>query len=219
MIPNIFREFTIKRVIAKELNIKKSSLDNCRVLVVVGGNASGKSFLRRLLSAFIRQYYKDKKEEVGVVSISQEMRTSQNIGNVFVYGSEDWEATGLITCNSVVGVLRNIRENGGWGKNVIVIDEPEIGLSDETQSALAIHVREQIENWPDNLVGIVVMTHSRYFMRELNKVEGFKMLDLDGKYKTVDDWVNRKVVPVDLNTLEEVALTRFRKLTKALKKD
>jgi hypothetical protein len=87
---------------------------------------------------------------------------------------------------------------------LIIWDEPEIGMGEELQLGVVNWFFKELENWPAHTVGIVMMTHSRIFVKRAMAFEGFRFLSLDG-YKSANEWLKRKVriTGVKMETSEE----------------
>jgi hypothetical protein len=211
MLPDV-RDY-IKKKIVKALDLHKNpKMPDCKILVVTGQNAAGKSFLRRLWSVGFNKQTIDKKK-VSVISISQEDRSASSLGHCFVYGDESWEATGLITYNSVSGALYNIIENESWtGLYILVLDEPEIGMSQELQLSTVREILKKVEPWSPKLLGIVVMTHSPLMVKELMTHKDAYFFHIGYEYKTADEWLNREIKELDVAALRESAVEKFREI-------
>jgi len=219
MIDNVFEDYEIRaKVIEKELGVDEFLLKDCKVLIVAGDNACGKSLFRRFLSGFLGMYYKEKKINAGVVDISQEARSrSGDISKCFIYGDENYESTGQITCHSILGCFHNIKNNESWDEKVLIIDEPEIGLSEESQLGLATYIKTELQTCPAKLRGVVIITHSRYIVSELKDVEGFKFHYIgEKKYKDAEAWLDRKIEANDITLLGKISHDRYTKFRKAL---
>jgi AAA15 family ATPase/GTPase len=216
MLPDVRKKIRPDVITALGLD-KNPKWKPCRILVVTGQNASGKSFFRRMWRVGFDKKKIDKKS-VSVLSISQESRSSSFLGHCFMYGDESWEATGLITYNSVSGSLYNIIENKSWkGTYILVLDEPEIGMSQELQLTTARHILKKVDSWSDKLVGIVVTTHSPVFVKELMTHEDAQFFNIGYEYKTADEWLNREIKELDLENLQKTALEKFREIRKLIK--
>ena len=124
-----------------------------RLCVITGPNASGKSLVRKILAARYQQ------SDVEYIHTSQEKRSSSSgIQRVFIYGDEAEDSTGF---NSVKMVLTAIRTGQGREKPFgLMLDEPEIGCSEETAAAIGIRVARDLETMT-HLHGLYVITHSR----------------------------------------------------------
>jgi len=179
------------------MNLRGDSIA-CRVAVVVGSNACGKSLLRR---AIVQKLHYD--EKLFVAHFSQEARSKGGFERAFVYGSEDDESTGYLTISSLLKNFRQDRDKP-W---VTVCDEPEIGLSEESQIGLGIWLRDRMAKDMPNLLGMVVVTHSRHVVSALSECDGFRLLDLDGKHNT--EWLDRDIVPVSPQQIKDRGQARW----------
>jgi energy-coupling factor transporter ATP-binding protein EcfA2 len=197
MLPDI-RSYADKEFLAF-LGIEDAPPLEGRVLVITGENASGKSFFRRLYAHFISKLTHGD-ESIEVMTLSMEARSEGGIRRVFLYGgSEEDEATGALT-------LKNLRS--GWATSrdrdtphIIIWDEPELGLSEESQISAARFIQQQCNDWPKNLLGVIFMTHSRIIVQEVMKTEGSAFLNLGGRYATAESWLNRQIVPRDIEEI------------------
>ena len=167
---------------------------NARIMVVTGNNASGKSLVRRM-------YQKSGKEhKMEVIHISIEGRSgSGGFGGMksFVYGSEDDEATGLNTARTLVAGFKTFR---GRTTSVLgVYDEPEIGMSEELQHGMVDFIVRNAADWPEQLQGLILMTHSRIIAEGVcRRCENTAFVNLGGLYPTIDSWLNREIIPISL---------------------
>ncbi len=178
------------------------------VLIVVGQNGAGKSMLRRMLAVGGRE------RKIDVCDFSQERRCAGGITSSFIYGAENYESTGYITLRG----FRTSFNEPPKADRLYMWDEPEIGLSEETQLGLVKLIRGAMEPPAEHLLGCVFMTHSRLFVRGFLDYPRLAFIDLDGKYNTATEWVERAVVAADMEEVLDRGLTRFRELTKILKK-
>jgi hypothetical protein len=201
--------FDLKPAFAKELGVPKNFNAAARVLVVVGSNASGKSFLRRYVQATMRE------KKIEVIALSHELRTKGGMVTAFVYGDEAWQSTGVITAQTFVSGVRVMRSR--TGPHVVIWDEPEIGMGEELQTGCADWLFSRLRDWPAHLQGVIVMTHSRIWARRAMDFPKARFLSLDG-HKKVEDWLGREVVPVDPEALSRLATEKFRRLSKLLGK-
>jgi hypothetical protein len=196
------------------LNHIMESIPRFGVSLLTGSNGSGKSLIRSQLTfTFAKQdgKLKDGKIEKGyrpIASISMQLRTSSNpewSALSSIMQDTSWVPTSSNTFHLIEGVLKT--------EKFIIIDEPEIGMSDETVMGLVDHLNGFIDNKPD--VGLMVITHNRYIVENLHSTHFF---NCDGFY-TKEDWLNRKLVKTDLKKLEENKLFFYiRDLNKKKKK-
>ena len=106
-------------------------------------------------------------------------------------GHESFESTGYITTKHTKFIfdVSNRRKT----PHIIVLDEPEIGMSDELQAGVALWMRKRLCTWPRMLMGIVVFTHSKPFASEFKKLDEVLFYNFDG-FTSVEEWVNRDIV-------------------------
>jgi hypothetical protein len=206
MIPDVFSTEKILQL-KSAMGLVEPWGNDVFVACITGSNASGKSLLRRVIR------YSLKQSSIEVIHLSQEGRATGGIARAFLYGAEDWESTGSITCNSLIGAFRTSRAK--TKPHIILFDEPEIGLSEEAELGAAQFVRAELQDVPPHLSGVVLMTHSRHFVSVLRDVQGFKFLNL-GDRLSVDEWVNRKIVPISPEEVREKSTLNFRRFTAIL---
>lgn len=190
---------------AEEKKVIEDKLDNLitimdkidinKVTILTGSNGSGKSLIRSQLTFKIKEE-KNKKLKHG----SMELRTSTN-SNWGALSSitldTPWHPTSINTINLINGLFKAGESDKDTG--YLVIDEPEIGLSEETQLAVIEYMNEKIKRIkqivPD--IGILIITHSRLFIENLI-IDDF--INIEGLSK--DEYLNRKIVPTNLDELK-----------------
>lgn len=204
MIPNVLHD--IRDDYLSTIGIDRHACDDARVLIVTGDNATGKSFLRRIFTYFIKANHK-----IQSIHLSQESRAAGGIERAFLYGDERDESTGCITVGTFMTGLRTSRARDI--DHILLWDEPEIGLGEEVQLGAAIYLADQLKDWPPKLRGLIVMTHSRHFVSTLMKIEGSKFINLGNQYKTPDEWINRTIVPVSPEVVRQRGLDTFHKFS------
>jgi predicted ATPase len=202
MIPNL----TINNEIRKVVPLPEV-IGGTRVMLVTGANCSGKSLLRRIIH--VRMQEKD----CTVWQFSHQLRAHSPFSRVFL-GNEDEESTGWITVKNVLKVLGHVEE--GLGKpHFFIWDEPEIGLSDESQLGLAQRLTTVFNRQCKNVVGVVFLTHSRIFVQALKGIHSLQWISLDG-YETPDAWLEREIKPANLELLKETGRKRWCDISRAL---
>ena len=77
-------------------------------------------------------------------------------------------------------------------------------------------LRDQLADMPPNLIGIVVMTHSRHFVSILKDVPRSQFINLGGEYATADDWLSRTIKPIPPQKLMDAGLKKRRAAAKLL---
>jgi hypothetical protein len=185
-----------------------------KLVVLVGENAAGKSFVRRLVSAMCRDV------KIEAIPISMEARSGGSMmygpARAMVYGDEGHFATGVNTSNLVQTGIRTC--NGRTESHVIFWDEPDLGLSDNAAAGAGAAIREFASNASQHTRAIFVATHSRYLVRELLPIKPHYLhLGLgDSAPATLEEWTERPVTPVDLEELQKAGHARFKAIQKIL---
>jgi len=133
-----------------------------KVLLIVGDNASGKSFMVQLLAGRLNQ------EKVEPIQVSMKYRTKAGMHQSFMYGplGDAQDSTGNISIN-VLGSAFNTAENREtpcW----LMLDEPDMGLADSYCAALGTYVANFGNRFAGTRCeGLVVVTHSRKLVNSL----------------------------------------------------
>lgn len=180
------------------------------VLLIVGQNGAGKSMVRRMLKTGAGE------RKIATYDFSQERRCEGGVMGAMIYGSEHWESTGYI---SIKTFRTAFKQDPDVSEYMFIWDEPEIGLSEESQLGIIQFVREQFaKDRDERLLGCVFMTHSRLFVRGFMDYPKMAFIDLDGKYATAAEWADREAVAADLDEVCDRGIARFRELSKMLNK-
>lgn len=166
-------------------------------IILVGPNASGKSLFRKLIN-------KNRKPPLYIVHASMQLRTESrpDMGALSNMG-HDWpdDATSYSTIKVLKKSLASIKDNCA-----LHIDEPEIGFSEELQKGTGTWLRTQIEGLKPQPVISIITTHSSAVAAAF---QDWKLIDLGFKYKTVEEWINREIIPQDPETVMESARLFF----------
>jgi len=181
------------------------------LIVVVGENASGKSFFRRCVQAVCN------KAQVECIPISMEGRrqVAYNIGLTFVYGDESCDATGI---NSIRTVLTGIKTCEGRDKpHVIVWDEPDVGLSEGNAASVGKAIADFTRSTPKLTRASIVVTHRKALVTELARERPHYLYlgAVDGP-TTVDAWLAQPPIVRSLEDVQNAARERFRAIQKIL---
>lgn len=184
----------LNKHIDRLVNIISSVPVGGRVSLLTGSNGSGKSLIRKQLPFHIgRQTGKEPGK--AVASTSMELRTGSNpewgaLSSIM----RDFELnpTSLETFHQIENIL-------GVKDRYIVIDEPEIGMGEELVMSLVDYLNERIPKMDKSVCGIMVITHNRYIVENLNHDH---FMNTDG-LKTKQAWLDRKLEPVDLEKFKK----------------
>ena len=177
-----------------------------KVTILTGGNACGKSVIRKQLALIIPDKLDDEGISHGkstVASASMQLRTeSKPEWGAFSSITHDspWSATSDATLNMINQLFRNSSD-----PRYIIIDELEIGMSEELQIGFCNMLNKKLPEILEKNFGIMVITHSRHVVNTLNH-ENF--MNIEGM--TEDEWINREIVPIDPEDLETWADELFK---------
>lgn len=179
------------------------------LVVVAGENGSGKSLFRRVICQIARA------ANVEAIHISLEGRADGGVIRAMVYGSEADDSTGDNSATTVVTGIRTCRSREN--PHIIVWDEPDIGLSDGHAAGVGILLREFVENPGKHTRAVFVTSHNRHLLGQLVAAKPHFMCLGDERTETLEQWLARPVVPLDLEALSERCLARRRLVGRVLK--
>lgn len=179
------------------------NLDITGITILTGNNGSGKSLIRKQTPFKFQHKYnlKSVNDTRGMIkSTSMDSRTeSRPEFGAFSSAMHDtsWVATSQNTFSFIKGLLEACSD----GKTkYLIIDEIEIGCSEETILALAQYINEKLQDYlSKNIIeGALIITHSKSVV---NNVKHDHFLNIEGR--TEQEWINRIIIPTDLKKLDE----------------
>ena len=182
-----------------------------KITILTGGNGKGKSLIRKLIHFYIENKLgiKDQKKRC-VVQVSMQLRTeSRPEWGALSSMAHDWPTTP--TSLSTISLIKGMFSQSA-GK-YIVIDEPEIGMSAEMQLALCKKINETLPTLED-IKGVLIITHSQFIIKNLKHDE---FVNIEGM--TEDEWLNREIVPADIDELDNFSTALFREVESRQKKE
>ncbi len=169
--------------------------DNPKLVIITGPNACGKSVLRKIL------HNRASEAKLMYVNTSQEGRIqSSGLERLMLYGTETDDSTGY---NSVKQLTKCFQSIKSYEKPcVVMLDEPEIGCSEEVQAAIGQRIAQEWSQ-PDNMLAVrafFIITHSRQVVKHALPANPshWRLCD-DGM--SLEQFVNREVVPVNLEQM------------------
>lgn len=168
----------------------EESIDLSKITVLTGNNGSGKSLIRKLLTSRVEEELDGK-----LKSTSMELRTMNNPmwGALSSSMSDcEWLATSYSTFNLLKKCLAASKKDEKT--KYIVIDEMEIGCSEETILAFIEYVNQELKELN---IGCLIITHSKLVVEKINS-DSFINL----QKKTKEEWLNREITPTNLEELE-----------------
>jgi hypothetical protein len=183
-----------------------------KVCIITGQNASGKSFLRKILNA------RHQDDNIEYIHLSQCGRSSSSgLMRAMIYGSEEEDSTGYISVKAIRGAIRT-----GTARTkpfALMLDEPEIGCSEELALSLSHKLVNEIPNML-KLETLYINTHSRNIVNPLLALNpGYVHLysaDDELKYPTIQSWLEREIEPIDVDLLYENANKKYTAVSKLI---
>lgn len=187
-------------------------------MVILGENATGKSLFRRLVASLCHYSCVPKVE---CIHVSMEGRAGPDAtGGIrsFIYGSEQWNATGVNTARLVTtGISTSL---GRTEPHVLFWDEPDTGLSDDYAADAGRRIANHAVNAPvEYLKAAFVVTHRRSLVEALLPVKPHALFLGEEKWADIPSWLGRPAQHRSLDELYERSRTFFKEMQPVLKKD
>lgn len=176
---------TVKRLdehITRIIEVAESIKPN-RLTILTGSNGNGKSFIRKLMNSKMGKRFPNKDVKQLIAEISMQKRTDVNnplmgTGFGFTFFDNPKFPTSISTYNLIDKLLYNCVESEIESeRNYIVIDEPEIGMAEESQLGIALYLKSKIPKILENSLGIMIITHSKIIVKELKENADFFYTD------------------------------------------
>lgn len=180
-----------------------------QLVLAVGGNASGKSFYRRVVQAVCKI-----NGDIECIHLSMEGRRSSSYAG-FIYGDENDHSTGQNSAHTVVTALEvsKLREH----PHVIFWDEPDFGLSESWSESMGLEIYRGVTQDPSpNLVAAFLVTHSRHLLKPLLGLNPHTLIFDENAPTSLQEYLDRPVTIQPLSLLQELSLQRYRKIQKIL---
>lgn len=195
-----------------------------RLLVVAGPNASGKSVFVQILAGWGRKA----PYNWSPVTVSIRERTGAGLSEMagmrrtFMFGDESEQSTGATSVGVALSGFKNIWTEGANKPRLLVLDEPDMGLSEDYAFAMGQLIAAETEAaFPADkpCSGVVVVTHSRTL------VEGIRAWGVNPGFvsmestMTLDEWLtNRQHRTLeDLKNLSNLGHERQRQVRALIK--
>lgn len=183
------------------------------LILVVGENASGKSFFRRI----VRLICRDAKTECISISMEARQTISDNPWLSLVYGDEEHDSTGYNSASMVTTGIRTCQSREA--KHVIFWDEPDVGLSENGAAGVGIAIRDFMKDPPKHTVAAIVVTHSKPLVQAFADLDPHYLHLGGGKVpQTLNDWLKTPVVARHPDDILKAGRKRF-KLIQAILDD
>lgn len=189
------------------------------ISILTGSNGGGKSMIRQQFALKYKNGKIENPNKRKCKSISMQLRTSTNPAfGALSSAMLDNEAspTSLNTFNLIQGVFqasglyKEIKEGEVEALSetgYIILDEPEIGMAEETVTALVLWLFKHISLLKREKIGLMIITHSRllvdmFLAHSIENNYSLNFYNLDNL--SIEEYVdkNRVIIPTDLELLK-----------------
>lgn len=206
--------------IDKLLDVINSIKEN-RITVIVGANGTGKSLIRKQLNVRLIKNYDENRNMVR--HISQQLRTElrSDMGALACIGMDSpTDPTSISSYDLINSVMNYDMESK---KYYIVLDEAEIGMSEESILGLLNYLDSKVPSWLNNTLGVMIITHSGVIAEHFVKNYDcdFYSIGYNSVSQDFDAWKNRVIKPTDFEWLSEWSNRLFHRVnerSKSIKK-
>lgn len=189
------------------------------ITLLTGSNGSGKSLVRKQVSFSLARKIPNVNIEKLTADVSMQRRTESNPewGALSSINHDlSWNPTSYSTYSLIDTMLNSCLTEDDSKKRYIIIDEPEIGMSRETQLGLVKYLMNRLDEIMSNSHGLLIITHSEVIVDAFKDKSVFLNLDKDC---TADEWLHRELIPVDLEQLAKDSHELFLGINERSKKN
>lgn len=193
-----------RRLIGEGLLSVRYTAGEGPLCLVIGDNAAGKSFVRRIISTAAREHGAE------AIPLSMEGRTGMYM-KAFVYGDEGHMSTGHNSARTVETMMSTSR--GRDKPHTVFLDEPDTGLSDRWARSMGRELAGFLATPPPHLTGLFLTTHRAALVKEVLHLRPHVMLVGEGWPATLDEWLAgdpREVEPI--GALGDRGIALFRRI-------
>lgn len=191
-----------------------------RLVLVLGDNAGGKSFFRRLVNLVTHRGRKAGVYERAIpagpfpvhefIHLSMQGRTASDFSSTMIYGDESWRSTGENSAHTVtMGVKTGLDR---MHTSIVYWDEPDIGMSAACAAGVGRHIRVFVENDAPLIQAVFVTSHSPALVRMLESIRPHYLYlgDADGP-PTLEAWFEAQAhpTPISPDDLQKRSHERF----------
>ena len=178
------------------------------VTILTGDNGTGKSLIRKVLCSSLRNQEND--DTIKIADISMEKRTGLHAGlgggGVF-FRDVEWVGPCATSLSFLYSLLNSAKDR------YLVLDEPELGMSQDLQKSIGIYLSKRIPETMKENRGMLIITHSREFVRSLSVEHVFVNL----QKKSEEEWLNESAKEIDLDDFRKKCDALFNLLRDHLK--
>ena len=174
-----------------------------KITILTGGNGMGKSVIRKQMVSVCHH------DNVKVWTCSMDKRAGFDsfYCGMMVFGRDcEWLPTSINTFNGIDGFDKAEDSYG-------ILDEIEIGMSEESQYGIALYINSKLEEYKKKNRGLLIITHSKWLVKTIN---ADVFLNIEGMTK--DEWLNREIVPTDFKQLGKDSSSLYSEIEKRIKR-
>ncbi len=187
-----------------------------RVLLITGDNASGKSFVCKAFGQFLTG------EGASVEFVGMARRASSDGFQRMSSGDEGRQSTGQISVRTALRGMERLLEapdtREAGRARVLILDEPDIGLSEAYAARLGQRIATFCATLPDDAFGVAVVTHNREIARAVAAL-GPTIVRVGDDLRPIADWLRDGPLPVDdaaLDGLCDAAHDRYIRIVRLM---
>lgn len=183
------------------------------LVLVLGSNAGGKSFFRRLVSLAARDSGIQEVIRVSVEDRATHGTRMPTLVASMIYGSEDDDSTGFNSIGAVEGAIRTAKERKT--SHMLYWDEPDLGTSDDVAAGIGVEIGAfcTSANLPANTKAVFLTTHNKALVSHLLYPPRPHLLFLPGSDpnppKSIEEWLTRPIRPVLPSQVREEGRYRY----------
>lgn len=196
---------------AEQIKQMADKIELGQITLLTGSNGSGKSLIRQQIRFRIAKKLGGDCDSLKItadISMAKRASSIPSLGALSgIFMDEPTDPTSLCSYSNVETLLNTFVKNTESSKRYLVLDEPEIGMTKESQLGLALLIKENVEALLQKTYGALIISNSEYFISRLANIGVF--LNMDG-YESVDEWVNRTIIPTDFSKLSKESSDLYR---------
>lgn len=185
-----------------------ASIEPNRVTILTGSNGSGKSLVRKQCCFGLSRKLPGTDPLKLTADVSMQRRTENDpyLGAMCAFMHDDSDDPTSCSTYRFINTLFNSFLKEDVKKRYLIIDEPEIGMSKESQLGFIMYLKDRIPEVLNHSYGLLIITHSEIIVEALKDEAMFLNMDKDC---TADEWLNREIVPTDFEVLAKDSTELF----------
>lgn len=188
--------------------------NDSNITIIYGENASGKSLISKVIQSVCR-YNEEKRIPVRAVSVAN--RTSSGIEKAMIFGDESEQSTGE-TSFSVARLGLNSFKNDE-GQSILIMDEPDIGLSRKYSKAFGRYIVEGVNETNPEEKSVIIVSHNIDFIESILTHYGKPVNFIGVNTKmSLREWMDdeSEYDVADLEMLKSVGVSKWRGISKEI---